>query len=140
MDFGDVKRGMDPYADAEATQRHFQEVGKASQFVAINQTDLLAGTSQQLIAPFDGKISKLTATVQAAVTTGGPITVKVNGVTVVGLSVTVADGATAGTRYTDTPTGDGTEVVAAGDKVEIVPDGAFATAGAVNCLLEFSRG
>lgn len=105
----------------------------------INQTDLLAGTAQQCIAPSSGYIEEFGVVVQAAVTTGGPITVAVapaaggSAVPVAGLSVTVANAATAGTAAVDTPTEPSiTRQVNKGDVITVIPDAAFATAGAVN--------
>jgi len=103
---------------------------------SIGQTDLLAGTSFFIAAPFDGWIEELGVVVQSAVTTGGAVTVEVATVAVAGLSVTVADAAAAGTIYTDTPTAkSGTREVSKGDLIEIVPAAAFATAGAINGYL-----
>lgn len=107
---------------------------------AINETDTLAGTSAEIVCPVAGRISRLTNIIQKAVTTGGDVTVKVNGVTVVGLTITVADAATKGTVQTDTPTlGDATTIVAAGDRIEIVPAAAFNTAGAISGVLEIAH-
>lgn len=39
----------------------------------INQTDLLAGTAQQIVCPVDGYIDSFEVVVQVGVTTGGPI-------------------------------------------------------------------
>lgn len=103
---------------------------------AIDQTDTLAGTSAELIAPVDGYISDHRVTVQVAVTTGGAVKVQVGTTDVVGATVTVADAATKGTRYSATATKVGTtRKVAKGDRIQIVPDAAFATAGAVSGVL-----
>lgn len=102
-----------------------------------NQTDLLAPTAQNLVAPCAGYITGIRAIVQVAVTTGGAITVEANTVAVVGLSVTVADGATAGTVYSDTVLKIATGLVAAGDDITVTPAAAFATAGAVKGYLIF---
>lgn len=102
-----------------------------------NQTDLLAPTAQNLIAPTAGYITGLRAIVQAAVTTGGAITVEANTVAVVGLSVTVADAATAGTVLTDDVLKIATGLCAAGDDITVTPAAAFATAGAVKGYLIF---
>lgn len=103
---------------------------------AINQTDLLAGTSAELIAPCDGVVTGASVTVQAAVTTGGDITVltgPAGATTVAGLTVTIADAATKGTVVSDTATvGSTTRKVSKGDRIQVVPSAAFATAGAVN--------
>lgn len=106
---------------------------------AINQTDLLAGTAAELIAPVAGAIVGMSVIVQAAVTTGGPITAAVGVTAVAGLSCVIADAAAKGTVVSDTPTaGDATTVVAAGDRIQVVPDAAFAAAGAVNGYVEIT--
>ncbi len=102
-----------------------------------NQTDLLAPTAMQLIAPCAGYITGLRATVTAAVTTGGAITVEANTVAVVGLSVTVADGATAGTVYSDDVLKIATGLCAAGDDITVTPAAAFDTAGRVDGYIIF---
>lgn len=102
----------------------------------INQTDLLAATSAELISPIAGRITKLMTTVQVAVTTGGAITVEVGGTPVDGLSIAVANGATKGTIQSDTPTAaHATAVVAVGSRIEIQPATDFDTAGAVSGIL-----
>lgn len=106
--------------------------------VQINQTDLLASTLQDIVAPYAGYVSQLRSCVQVAVTTGGTIGVNVNTVGVTGMSVTVANAATKGTRAASGPTTkrSTTTVVSAGDRISLVP-ASFATAGAVNCEVEF---
>jgi len=106
---------------------------------AINETDTLAGTSQELVSPVVGAITQLQTIVQKAVTTGGDVTAAVGVTAVAGLACTIADAATKGTIVTDTPTaGDATTVVAAGSRIQITPAAAFATAGAVSGLLEIT--
>lgn len=103
----------------------------------INQTDLLAGTAAELVSPVGGRIARVTAIVQTAVTTGGPITAAVGTTAVNGLSVVIADGATKGTVVSDTPTaGHATALVEPLDRIQVVPDAAFATAGAVSGYVE----
>lgn len=102
-----------------------------------NETDLLAGTAQNLVAPCAGYITGIRAIVQKAVTTGGAITVEANTVAVTGLAVTVADGAAAGTVYSDSVLKIPTGLVAAGDDLTVTPAAAFATAGAVKGYLVF---
>jgi hypothetical protein len=102
-----------------------------------NQTDVLAPTDQELIAPCDGTIVRSRMTVQAAVTTGGAVTFKKNTTAIDGLTHTVADGATAGTRYSDKPTaGHATTFVRKGDRISVAFAAGFATAGALNGFLE----
>jgi hypothetical protein len=98
----------------------------------IPQTELLAGTAIELVAPCDGFFEELQVIVQTAVTTGGPITVNVGTTAVAGLTVTVADAATKGTVYQDKPTEpSATRQFKKGDRISVVADAAFATAGAV---------
>lgn len=98
----------------------------------IAQTELLAGTPIELVSPVNGYIETLQGIVQTAVTTGGVISVEINTVAVVGLSLTVADAAAKGVRYSDTPTlPSATRKVLVGDRIEIIPAAEFATAGAL---------
>lgn len=101
--------------------------------VQINETDLLAGTAQQFVAPAAGYITGLQGVCQKAVTTGGAVTVEANTVAVVGLSITLADSDAAGTTYTDTVKKIATGLVAKGDDCTITPAAAINTAGALNC-------
>jgi hypothetical protein len=106
---------------------------------AINETDTLAGTSAEIVSPVAGRISRLTTIVQKAVTTGGDVTAAVGATAVAGLACTVADGAAKGSVVTDTPTaGDASTVVAAGDRIQIIPAAAFAGAGAISGVLEIT--
>lgn len=107
----------------------------------IDATDLAAGTPQQLVTPVNGKISTLRLTVQTAIVTGGAVTVtKGAGLTVVsGITGFLGNGATVGAISHDTvATGDGTEVVIAGDPIAIVPDAAFTGGGAANGYIEIN--
>lgn len=107
---------------------------------AINQTDLLAPTNADVVSPCKGTIARMITDVQAAVTTGGPITAKVGVTDVDGLSIAIADAAPKGTVQTDRPTaGHASTAVNPGDRIQIVPDAAFATAGAVNGVLLIER-
>ncbi len=103
--------------------------------VQINSTDLLAPTNQETVVPFAGYLKTYMLTVQVAVTTGGAVKLQLNGADVTGATVTIADAAAAGTRYTATFT----EVaVAAGDRIAIVPAAAIATAGSANAVIGFT--
>lgn len=102
--------------------------------VFFNQTDLLAGTTQFMPCPVAGTVKRLLSTVQLAVTTGGVLGVNINGTAVSGISITVADAAAAGTTQSDTPSS--VQRVAAGDSIGFTATAAFATAGAVHCVLE----
>lgn len=126
------KGAANAYADALAVEALL----KARLPFLFSQVDLLAPTSQEFVCPFNGTIERLDTIIQAAVTTGGAITVLVNTVAVDGLSITVADAATKGTRQFDEPTpGHATTAVKMGDRIEIVAAAAFATAGIVSGFL-----
>lgn len=105
----------------------------------IDQTDLLAGTAAELVSPVAGAIVGMSVIVQVAVTTGGPITALVGTTAVDGLSCVIADAATKGTVVSDTPTaGHASTAVTAGARIQVAPDAAFATAGAVNGYVEIT--
>lgn len=105
----------------------------------INETDTLAGTSAELVSPVAGVITRMTTIVQKAITTGGDVTAAVDTTAVVGLTCTIADAAAKGSIVTDTPTaGDASTIVAAGQRIQIVPGAPFATAGAVSGILEIA--
>lgn len=107
-------------------------------FGVSNQVDTLAGTAQTFAAPCDGYVEKLRTIVTAAVTTGGPVTVLVDGVAVTGLSVSIANSAAVGNTLEDTPTTaqSATTKVRRGQTISVVPDAAFATAGSYNFEVE----
>jgi len=104
----------------------------------LEQTELLAPTAEDLVCPVDGFIDTSRAAIQGAVTTGGDLTIEVNTVAVTGLSHTVANSATKGTRYEDRPTAprSSTTAVAKGDRITVTPASAFDTAGSINGALE----
>jgi len=100
---------------------------------SISQTDTLAGTAQNLVSPVAGSVRSLSVIVQLTAVAGGPVTVNVGTTPVTGMSVTVADGATPGTAYTSSViVTDGTDVVARGGQIQVVPGASFATSGAIN--------
>ena len=97
-----------------------------------NQTDLLAGTSQWWPSPEAGTVTELATTIQLAVTTGGDIAVELATVAIPGLSITVADGAVAGTVQSDVPSSGG---AATKEQVlEVTATAGFATAGRVDIM------
>ena len=108
----------------------------------INETDTLAGTTAELVAPADGFITDFQVIVQKAVTTGGTVKVQTDAsVDVAGATVTVADAATKGTVYSAVATKtSSTRKVTKGDRIQIVPAAAFATAGAVSGVLTINTG
>ena len=103
----------------------------------IPQTELLAATPIEVVAPVAGFIREASVIVQTAVTTGGVVTFKVGTTDVDGLSLTVADGATKGTVVgPDEPTAfDDSRKVTKGQRIQVVPSAAFDTAGALAGVL-----
>jgi hypothetical protein len=106
----------------------------------IGQTDLLAGTSHWIAAPITGFITAVRTVSTVDITTGGDITIELGGVAVPGLTVTVADAGGVGDTDYDAPSELATSynAVTKGDPIEIVGDAAFATAGTLGVLVEFS--
>jgi len=106
----------------------------------INQTDLLAGTSQFVVSPVAGQVARLTTISCDDVTTGGDITVEIGGTAVTGLTVTVGNAGGVGDIDTDTPAveASSTGTVAAGGAIEIIPAAAFATQGNLWFCLEIN--
>lgn len=90
------------------------------------EAELDAATDRYLAPGFAGEIIDAGIVLENTVTTGGAMTYTVGATTVVGLTNTIADGATAGTFYQDTPTGDGTEYFLATDFIKV------AAASAIN--------
>jgi hypothetical protein len=96
-----------------------------------------AGTSLELVSPVAGNIRKLTAVAGGTITTGGAITVEVATVAVNGLSVVVADAASAGDVDSDTATaGHASTAVAVGDRIEIIPAAGFNASADIYVILE----
>lgn len=103
----------------------------------INQVDLLAGTAVEIIVPEDSVVEAIRSSVQAAVTTGGTLTLKKTVTTALDTTVsaaltqTIANAATKGTQQLTTDlTALATLKLVAGDRLAIVP-ASFATAGAI---------
>lgn len=105
---------------------------------SIPEATLTGNTSVEVVSPVDGYITEARVVVQKAVTTGGTLTVltgDAGAVTVAGLSVVVANGATKGTRKAGAATaGSATRKVSKGDRIQIKPT-SFATAGALDGFL-----
>ena len=96
-----------------------------------------AGTALELNSPVAGNISKLSVVTRGTITTGGAVTVEVNTTAVDGLSVVVADAASAGDLDTDTPTaGHASTAVAVGDRIEIIPAAGFNASADLFYILE----
>lgn len=134
-----IKRGVDPYADADYVKRKMENAAVDRIQFTVPETELLAGTAIHAVASADGYVSGAYTVVSDAVTTGGSLTVEVNTVAVDGLTVTVADAAAAGDVDSGTATADhSTARVRAGDAITITPSAAFAGAGALNGVLLIS--
>lgn len=107
----------------------------------IPATELAAGTTIELVSPYNGYITGASVIVQTAVGTGGVVTFEVNTVAVAGLALTVADSATKGTVIAeDAPTDNSaTREIEIGDRIEIVPASEFASAGALSGYLRINE-
>lgn len=133
---------MANYNGLQALYRMQEEADSNEVAIPVNlsQTDVLAGTANYIEAPFDGYITRFQTQVTAAVTTGGAVTLTVQGVAVDGASITIANSAAIGTLQEDTPTAShATTKVRKGQRVGVVPDAAFDTAGAFQATVFFKR-
>lgn len=95
----------------------------------IGMTDISAASSAFFAPAFRGRIIGGYATIENAITgSDSALTGKINGTAITGFTGTAAvSGSAAGTVFTmATPTG--ANVVAAGDSVELISDGASSTA------------
>jgi hypothetical protein len=101
------------------------------------QTELLAPTNIEAIAPVSGRVGRVWAIIKTAVTTGGALTFNIVTVAIDGASLTVADAAAQGVIYSDYPTYDhASTFVQRGERMECVAAAAFATAGALVAYAE----
>lgn len=98
----------------------------------ISQVDMLAKTTQELVSPIGGNVRRMAVTTQLTVVTGGVLTARVTTTAVTGLTLTVADASVPGTSQQKAvaPT-DGTDVVAAGGRLNVTVGTSFATSGAM---------
>jgi hypothetical protein len=103
----------------------------------IEQTELLAGTAEQIVCPVAGRITKYRGIVQGAVTTGGAVKLQIGGVDVTGGTFTIADADAAGVKYAATPSAANTVAVA--DSITVVPAAAIDTAGQLNGIIEITQ-
>jgi hypothetical protein len=105
----------------------------------INQTDLLAPTTQNFVSPVTGFVTSAAAIVSKnTIVTGGDITFAIGTTTVIGLTLTIPDGSVPGAVVTDTPTTpfSATTAVTAGQRVQVIPGAPFATSGDVQGYIE----
>lgn len=91
-----------------------------------------AAAIRYLAMGFAGSVIDAGVALDNTVTTGGAITYTVGAVTIVGLTCTIADGATAGVFYTDTPTNDGTEYFLSTDYLTVNPAAALNASAPLN--------
>ena len=122
--------------DVDATQALYrsQEQADARRNLPFycNATDTSAGTAQSIVAPCDGYIEALqTEVCDAAISTGGNVTVAIDGVAVTGLSVAIANSAAIGVVGRDTPTTpqSSTTKVLKGQTITVIPEEAFNRGG-----------
>lgn len=125
------------YVDDELIATHDKvRVEFAPAIVAAN-----AGTSQFVVSPVYGFISKAAVVICAAFTTGGSVIPKIATVAVTGLEVVVSTGA-AGTVYTDVATAEfgATGEIGKNLAIEIAGDSAFDSVGNFTGWLEITPG
>jgi len=137
--------GSGIHVDLVDGSRRVHEHKKEYYGTLLTQTDLLAGTSHFLFTHAKGYITRFSAVVKKAVTTGGTLTIELAGTAVPGLSITIADADAVGTTYTSVPDNPTLaanlipELTAGGTgDIELVGDSNFATAGEVYVLVEVS--
>jgi hypothetical protein len=133
------------HVDIVDGSRRVHEHNKEYFGALINQIDLLAGTSHFRFTHVKGYITRFSAVIKKTVTTGGVLSVELAGTAVAGLSITIPDGAVAGTVYTSVPDNPTLaanlvpELAAGGTgDIEFVGDSSFGTAGEVYVLAEIS--
>jgi len=112
----------------------------------ITQTDVLAGTEQQLFSPITGRVTRVATVVQTALaaTAGeiGVVSLKVAGSAVTGSTLTTYTTAAGGSgsvgdvASVDVPASSANAAVSAGDPIAVVPSSTFASAGALNGIVE----
>jgi len=112
----------------------------------INATDLAAGTAQYFPAPCAGRLVRLSTAVQVALSTGtadlGQVYLTVNGSIVTGSSSASYTTATGGNGSVGdissalVPSDSALAVVAEGDAIGVVPSATWASAGALNWIVE----
>jgi hypothetical protein len=107
---------------------------KYSVDVQITQADLIGNVLQNIVVAHNGFLIGIDSITQLAITTGGTITVQVNGVAT-GAVITHVNADAIGVRKTANPTAP--VAVVRGDRVQLVLAG-FATAGAVNAHVGFA--
>lgn len=111
----------------------------------IPATELSAGTSRYVVAPYAGFIDRATVAVDVAIVTGGDVTFEQSNVAVTGLTCTVANSATVGTVVSDQPTtltgNDATAQITANNlAIEVVPAAAFNGGGALSGVIQVKGG
>jgi hypothetical protein len=101
-------------------------------------TQLDTPTVMELVSPVKGRVARARATVVTAGTTGGDLTFEIDTTAVDGLTISVANGAAAGTRYTDVPSSatHASTAVSIGSRIEVIPAAAFNAAGPITGVIE----
>lgn len=108
----------------------------------VNATDLSAGTTQYLVAPITGHVSRWDAVTNVAIVTGGTLKIKnAAAVEMVSDTLTFANSEVVATHHFSTfSPGDASLAVTKGDVLTIIVDSAFTGGGAVNGMVEFKGG
>lgn len=105
-------------------------------YLSLNIPDISTAQSVFTVSPVTGTISKVWVVLHGAITVADAIvTAEINGVAVLGLSITCAfTGSAAGSQFNDTPTSQ--NAVVPNDVIEIITDGGSTTAVAATVLIE----
>ena len=110
----------------------------------IDQTELLAGTARDYIAPEDGYLEEIGIVIDTTIGASiGTVKAQVNAVDVLGASVVTVSAAAKGVRYrtelrkvSEAARLSATRKFSKGDRLSLVPSG-FTTAGRVQGFLRF---
>lgn len=128
-----VARIIAEYKDGVAIAAYNDKVNLFGSFADVSAPD-----SVFFASPVAGRITSVRIVLHGAITGADSIvTAKINNVAVTGLSITVANAASAnGVNFSGTPTG--ANVVAVGDKIEIITDGASSTTAIAGIQVEIT--
>ncbi len=115
--------------ELQITAEQIADVIKRRELVRLGfqhtEAEMDAAAVRYLAPGFAGKVIDAGIVLEDTVTTGGAMAYAVGSTTIVGLANTIANGATAGVFYSDTPTNDGTEYFLSTDYLTVTPAGAI---------------
>lgn len=114
------------------------EVAPKVEYITGEIVDVSTSASSWVISPIAGTITKIYTVLEGAITVGdADISFEIGGVAVTDGGITIAyDGSAAGDIDASTPTA--TNIVAAGQAIEIITDGGSTTAAKATVLIEIT--